>query len=212
MNSCARLLAVLTLLLGAQVQHVSAQACGKGPNPPPPPEPTLRIGAGVKVLALIDAGLPVDLGLTYFFDNTTELRLGERDLGLVPLAVTPYPPGGSRTSFSVVQANADVCPFVHDLAPGALAGCAGVYGGLLTAKPEGFIDEANATRAAFGLEVYARWRYTLGGPIGLTYSAGLFVPLLRPSFGYVDGNGVFREQFRVAPLGGRLDVALTYGF
>ena len=170
------------------------------------------LGAGVTLIAQFGTVLPIDLSVTYFFENTAELTTSERDLGIVPLAVVPWPPGGSRTHFSLTQLNFGVCPAQHDLDPGTLLGCAGVYGGLLSAESEGFVEPVEVFRVALGLEAYARWRYRLGGPIGLTYSAGLFVPLLRPGFGYVDGGGVFRELFRGSPLGGRVDVALTYAF
>jgi hypothetical protein len=40
----------------------------------------------------------------------------------------------------------------------------------------------------------------------------LFVPMIRERFGYTDSRGGYREQFRIAPVGGRLDAALTYTF
>jgi hypothetical protein len=206
---------------------VSAQACGSGPTwlDEAQPEPfrigagaTIgvlnlpNLGAGVTLITQFGTALPIDLSLSYFFENGSELSTSERDLGLLPLAVVPWPPGGSRSSFTLTQVNFGMCPAQHQLEPGVLLGCAGVYGGLLTAEGAGFVEPVDTIRVALGLEAYARWRYRLGGPIGLTYSAGLFVPLLRPGFGYVDGNGAFQEQFRVSPVGGRLDVALTYAF
>ena len=228
-NACRLLsplsLAACLLALVAAPHQVAAQSCGTGPTwlNEEQPEPSRiglgasigvlnlpSLGAGVTVLAQLGTVIPMDLSITHFFENTTELTTTERDLGLVPLAVVPWPPGGSSTTFSLTQLNFGVCPVSHDLDPGVLLGCAGVYGGLITAEAEGFVDPVDTLRVALGLEAYARWRYRLGGPIGLTYSAGLFVPLLRPSFGYIDGYGKFREQFQGSPLGGRLDVALTY--
>ena len=219
---CACALATLAL-----PRSSFAQACGTGPTwlNEKQPEP-FRIGAGASIgvlnLPSLGAGvtlitqfgtvLPMDLSITYFFENSSELTTPERDLGIVPVFVVPWPPGGSRASFSLTQVNFGMCPAQHDLDPGVLLGCAGVYGGLLSAQGEGFVEPVDTLRVALGLEAYARWRYRLGGPIGLTYSAGLFVPLLRPAFGYVDGDGEFQQQFRVSPLGGRLDVALTYAF
>jgi hypothetical protein len=219
-------LAACALALVAVPGHAAAQAtCGTGPTwlSEQQPEPTRiglgasigvlnlpSLGAGVTVLAQLATVVPIDLSITHYFENTTELTTSERDLGLVPLAVVPWPPGGSQTTFALTQLNVAACPVRHDLDPGVLLGCAGVYGGLITAESEGFVDSVDIVRLALGLEAYARWRYRLGGPIGLTYSAGLFVPLLRPGFGYIDGYGKFREQFRGSPLGGRLDVAITY--
>jgi hypothetical protein len=221
----AVLAAALVSLLAAP-RAASAQACGSGPPEGPPPDPRFvlgagamigvlnlpNLGAGITVLGQLGTIIPIDLALGYYFDNTDELLVMERDLGLHPLFGTPWPPGGSRTAFSIVQASAGVCPLRHELVPGTLFGCGGLYGGLMRAAPEGFVAAEDVLRPVLGLEAYARWRYTLGGPIGLTYSAGLFVPLLRPAFGYVDSRGRFSEQFRVSPLGGRLDVALSYAF
>lgn len=220
-------LSACVLALVAAPRKVAAQACGTGPTwlNEEQAEPFRvglgasigvlnlpSLGAGVTLVTQFGTALPMDLSITHFFQNTTELTTSERDLGLVPFAVVPWPRGGSRTTFSLTQLNFGVCPARHDLDPGVLLGCAGVYGGVLTAEAEGFVDPADVVRVALGLEAYARWRYRLGGPIGLTYSAGLFVPLLRPAFGYADGYGNFQEQFRGSPLGGRLDVALTYAF
>lgn len=220
-------LCACVLALVASPGRALAQACGTGPTwlNQTQDEPwrvgagaTIGVlnlpslGAGVTLLAQFGTVLPMDLSITHFFENTTELTTSERDLGLLPLAAVPWPPGGSRTHFSLTQVNFGMCPVQHALDPGVLLGCAGVYGGVITAEAEGFVDPVEIVRVALGLEAYARWRYRLGGPIGLTYSAGLFVPLLRPAFGYVDGYGVFQEQFRVSPIGGRLDVALTYAF
>jgi hypothetical protein len=215
------------LALGLAPERADAQACGTGPTwlNETLPEPFRigvgasigvlnlpSLGAGVTLITQFGTALPIDLSVSYFFENSAELTTPERDLGILPLAVVPWPPGGSRTHFSLTQVNFGVCPAQHNLDPGVLLGCAGVYGGLLSAESEGFVEPVDVFRVALGLEAYARWRYRLGGPIGLTYSAWLFVPLLRPGFGYVDGSGVFRELFRGSPLGGRLDVALTYAF
>ena len=74
------------------------------------------------------------------------------------------------------------------------------------------MNQDSSTRALFDIDAYARWHFRLGNGLGISYSAGLFVPFLRDRYGYHDRFGAFHEQFRIAPLGGRLDLALTYGF
>jgi hypothetical protein len=124
-----------------------------------------------------------------------------------------FPAGGGRSTFSAVEARAAVCPLEHGLRSGTLIACVGLQGGVLFARSAGFqADSDDQTRPLFGFELYARWHFRIAGPLGLSYSAGAFVPLFRERFGYRDGFGRFHEQFRIAPIGGRLDLALTYSF
>jgi hypothetical protein len=80
------------------------------------------------------------------------------------------------------------------------------------ARPEGFLDEEDDTRGLFSFEAYARFRFRFTPAIALTYSAGVFIPVIRDKFGYRDGFGDFQEEFRMPVLGGRLDVGLAVGF
>jgi hypothetical protein len=61
-----------------------------------------------------------------------------------------------------------------------------------------------------GLDLYARFRFDLVGPIGITYSAGVSLPFVRDSFGYTDSLGAYRELHRIGPIVGRFDVMLTF--
>jgi hypothetical protein len=171
-----------------------------------------NFAAGVTLLGQLRAGdfWPIDLGATYWFDNEAELSPGELDLQLHPLVGLAFPEDGSRSTFSALEAKAALCPLEHRLRSGTLIACAGMQGGVLFARSEGFVAEDDQTRPLLGFELYARWHFRVAGPVGLTYSAGAFVPLFRERFGYRDGFGRFREQFRIAPIGGRLDVAMTY--
>jgi hypothetical protein len=126
--------------------------------------------------------------------------------------LAPFPPGGSRSTFSALEAKAALCPLEHELRSGSIIACAGVQGGVLFVQSEGFVDDQDQTRPLFGFEAYARWHFKLWDPIGVTYSAGVFVPVIRDRFGFRDGFDRFRELFRIAPVGGRLDIALTYSF
>jgi hypothetical protein len=173
-----------------------------------------NFGAGATLLGQVrtDDFWPIDLAAVYWFENRAELLPSELDLQLHPLVQVTFPPGGSHGAFSAVEAKAALCPLEHQLRSGALIACAGVQGGVLFARPDGFLAEETQTRPLFGFEIYARWHFKIGGPIGISYSAGAFVPLIRERFGYRDGFGRLRELFRIAPAGGRLDVALTYSF
>lgn len=203
------------------------------PAPPPPPpsrslETGVTLGAGIALGVLnlpnlgaaptvwgqltTEGGWAFELSLDWWLDNHAVLGIAERDLVVHPIYIVPYPPGGSRVVFQAVEAAFAVCPHRIVLSPGELALCAGVRGGVLRADAEGLLDAEQATRALFAFAAHARWHYRLGGPIGLSYSAGLFVPVLRDHFIYVDSAGAEREKFRPAPVGGRLDLALTYSF
>jgi len=230
-------LVVLALGAGVGASHAAAQSAPKripgcalarkpAPPPPPPvpPPPRLVLGAGAALgvlnlpsiavgpalFAEVEAGWPLDFSVSYLPASSAAIGDRELDLGLHPLLYVPYPPGGSEIELSLLQASAGTCPLRHRLTTGRLLGCAGLYGGILSASGEGFVDAGDETRFLAGAEVYARWHFRIGGPIGLTYSAGLFVPFMRERFGYIDREGAFRKLFREPAVGGRLDVFLAY--
>jgi hypothetical protein len=155
-----------------------------------------KVGAGATLMAHVRPRrfVPIELAAVYFFENDDELTLRERDLHVSPLVGVPFPPSGTRTGFRAAELKAALCPLEHALRSG----------GLLDARAE--------TGPLFAFEAYARWRFRLVERMGLSYSAGLFVPMIRERFGYTDSRGGYREQFRIAPVGGRLDAALTYTF
>lgn len=173
-----------------------------------------KLGAGGKLVGEIRAdGLwPIDLGVGYYFDNDAPFTRDELDLQAHPLIIETFPAGGSKLTFNTVQASAAVCPYERDLEPGSLLLCAGVQGGLLHVRASGLINERTSTHPLFDFEAYARWHFSLSPVVGVTYSAGLFVPLMRDRFGYLDRSAKFVEKFRVAAIGGRLDLLLTYQF
>jgi hypothetical protein len=215
-----------SLLLSAGV--AAAEPCVVE-EPAEPAKETLRLGVGaafgVLNLPKLGAGIaalgelqpaafpfPIDLTFVYWLDNTAELTPSELDLGVHPLVVLPFPSSGSRIVFSGLQLGAAVCPYQHELGSGRILLCGGVYGGLLRGSPEGFVvAEEEQTSALYGVEAYARWHFRLTGALGLSYSVGLFGALGRERFGHVDSFGDFREDFQVSPVGGRLDLLLTFG-
>jgi hypothetical protein len=169
-----------------------------------------KLAMGPALLAEVEAGWPHDFGVSYLPPNGAQVGYRELDLELHPLATVPFPPGGSEIEVSLLQVNAATCPLRHRLTTGRLLGCAGLYGGMLSATGEGFIrGGGEETRFLAGAEVYGRWHFRIAGPVGLTYSAGLFVPFVREPFGYRDREGGFRELFRQPSFGGRLDVMLA---
>jgi len=173
-----------------------------------------KLGVGLEVVAQIKAKhvWPIDLGAMYFLDNQALLSDGELDLLGIPGLTVVYPASGSGTTFNALQLRAAVCPYEHALGSGELLLCAGLYGGALVARSEGFIAATTHTSPLYGLQAYARWHFTIAGQFGISYSAGLFAALGRERFGYLDRNNRFRELFQVSPVGGRLDLALTLGF
>jgi hypothetical protein len=174
-----------------------------------------KLGVGVEVVGELHPRRfwPLAFGLTYWFDNESALGDDALDLGVHPLVSLAFPAGGSRLSVRAYQASAATCPYELGLASGTLELCAGVEGGLIQVTSTGFIEEDDQLRPQFAFDGYARWHFRLGASgIGITYSLGLFVPVLRDRFGYRGRSGDFHEQFQVAPVGGRLDLALAYGF
>lgn len=159
-----------------------------------------------------DGAWPIDFGFVYFFDNQAALDRDELDLRAHPLIGLPFPSSGSRLRVSAMQVSAAACPYERDLRPGLLLLCAGVQGGLMRVRSEGFIAPTDTTHALFALEAYARWHFRIDDTLGVSYSAGLFVPFVRDRFGYIDRFGGFSSKFRVGAIGGRLDLVLTYGF
>ncbi len=173
-----------------------------------------KMAFGVTALGQVRIGefWPIDFGVAYFFDNDQELSDREIDLRINPLVIVPFPGEGSLTTFSSAELKVALCPFEQRMRTGSLFACAGVQGGLLFASPSGFIDEGDEMRGLFNVDLYARLRFRLADRIAVTYSAGVFIPVVRDRFGYVDGEGDFREQFRLPVVGGRLDAALVFGF
>lgn len=169
-----------------------------------------NIALGPALFAEIDAGWPVDISVAYLPPNTAEVPSRKLDLELHPAFAVPFPSGGSRAELSLLQLSAGVCPLRHELSNGRLLGCGGLYGGVLQGTSEGLIRSDDATRFLAGAELYARWHFRLGGPIGLTYSAGVFTPFLREPFGFRDRDGEFQRLFREPVLGGRLDLFFVF--
>jgi hypothetical protein len=226
----------------AHAQEVPAATPQRPAEPPPPPEPTElcghheeaepesgswigagftagllnlpKLGIGVEVIGELRVPnmWPIELSATYWFENDAVLNATELDLAANPFIYAPYPPGGSRLEVTEMQASAALCPFEYNLETGSFMACGGVSAGALRASGEGFVNQKAVTRPLFDFDAYARWHFRLGAGIGITYSAGLFIPLFRDHFGYMDRAGDFHQSFRIAPIGGRLDLALTYGF
>lgn len=177
-----------------------------------------KLGAGATVIGELRAkgAWPIDFGLTYFFDNDASLDRDEIDLRAHPLIGLPYPAGGSRLRFNSVQVSAAACPYERNLKPGVLLLCLGAQGGVLHVRGEGFAAAttavASSTHPELALVAYARWHFRISDTLGVSYSAGLFVPFMRDRFGYLDRYGAFTQKFREGVLGGRLDLVLTYGF
>jgi hypothetical protein len=227
---------VLTLLYGAgrglaqaPAEPAVAEAAAVAPSAPRPvfvahPRPSWvgagvalgilnlpKIGVGVELIAQLrtESIWPIEFSLSYWFQNDAELSVSELDLMLHPFYVYPYPEGGSKLSMTAAQLGAALCPLERYMRADIFQLCAGVKAGLLRAESTGFPDEGIETRPTLELEGYLRYHFRLGGALGLTYSAGLFVPLIRDRFGYLDRQGDFVEVFRTSAVGARLDLALT---
>ncbi len=173
--------------------------------------PSLGIGASLHAQVTPRGFWPIELSATYFFDNERQLTSVDLDLAVHPLFLFPFPAEGSRISFGIAQLSATVCPHDQALSGGRIFVCAGAYGGLIRVEAEGFVlANHSEDRPLFGLEGYVRWRFKISGPLSFTYSAGLFVPLLRERFGYTDRFARFHELFQTTPVNGRVDLALAF--
>ncbi len=173
-----------------------------------------KLGTGLTVAGELRAGKfwPIELSAVYWFTNDADLSRDQLDLRANPLIGAPFPSKGSRVSVRAVQASLALCPYEHGLTPGSLLLCAGAQGGVLRAEGSGFKSQSQSARPLFALEAYARWHFQLGEALGVSYSAGIFVPLMRDRFGYTDRFGHYNQQFRQGPAGGRLDLVLTHSF
>jgi hypothetical protein len=174
--------------------------------------PKLGAGAALEGELRVPGLFPIDFGLVYFFDNEAALTRDELDLQAHPLIGATFPPGGSRLRVNTAQLSAAACPYERDMKPGSLLLCIGGQGGVIRVRGEGFVGEVDSTRGLFALEAYARWHFPISDTLGVSYSAGVFVPFVRDRFGYLNRHRAFTEKFRIAPVGGRLDLLLTYGF
>jgi hypothetical protein len=172
-----------------------------------------KIGVGAELIAQLRPASfwPIELALVYWFENEAPLSFGELDLMLHPFYAYPYPEGGSGLSMTAAHLGAALCPLDRSLGTDSLQLCAGVQLGLLRGVSTGFPEASAETRPTFELEGHARYHFRLGGNVGLSYSAGVFVALLRDRFGYSDRYGEFVQVFRRSAVGARLDLALTYG-
>ncbi len=212
-----------------QPHEASARIDAREPVPETAQEPAVSVGGGMSLgifnLPNLGVGLsayaqvsppgffPFEVRASYFFDNGASLNRVEQDLNIHPGVFYPFPEGASRIRFQLMQIAAAVCPLGHQLPSGRLRVCGGAYAGLLSATANNFVRfEGDESRATFGLETYLRWRFVVAEPVALAYSAGIFVPFIRDSFGYRDRLGNYQELFRQSVIGGRLDLFMTAAF
>ena len=155
---------------------------------------------------------PIELRAAYFFTVESELSSGELELPLESFMALRFPPEGSGVRGSAAQLDAALCPIQHPVGGGLLLACGGAYVGAAFIEGYGFAPNRSESRLQLGFEAHARFNFAISGGLGFTYSAGVVAPLLRQQFGYHDHDGEFVKTFQVAPVGGRLDLLLTYGF
>lgn len=171
-----------------------------------------KVGVGAELLTELRTRplWPLEFRLVYWFDNHAELGLSDLDLMVHPYVLIPFPAGGSRLRVSGAQLSVATCPLERRLGSDSLLICGGVQGGVVRVAAEGFAGDKDTTHPSFGFELFARYHFELGARFGISYSAGLFLALLRERYGYRDREDQFREAFRSSLVGGRLDLALTY--
>jgi hypothetical protein len=137
-----------------------------------------KLGIGLEITGEVRTPVmwPIELGVVYWLDNDDDLNTVETDLIAHPLLAVPYPPGGSSVAIQETMLSAALCPYEYVMTTGSFLACAGASGGILRASGEGFVDEKTVVRPLFQVDAYARWHFRLGGGVGITYSAGVFVP------------------------------------
>ncbi|MDH5671499.1 MAG: hypothetical protein OEZ06_05070 [Myxococcales bacterium] len=172
-----------------------------------------KLGAGLQLYmrTKLPGFIPLELSASYFFANRAALDLGDVDYGLSSLILVFGPDSNAHVDYQVIQLSAALCPANGGVATGQLSLCAGPIVGAITSDSGNFVVAADdPTRALFAFEAYARFRFQAGDTVGLSYSIGLFVPVIRDRFGYADRSGEFRQHFRQAPVGGRFDLLVTF--
>ncbi|WP_437675784.1 hypothetical protein [Sorangium sp. So ce131] len=177
--------------------------------PPPPPDP-LRVDVGV--------GPAFGLGLLPALGAAAALRarlspprLPAFELGALLWAPSEAAVGPSGARFSWAEGFVSVCPLEVGAAT-RLSACAAVRAGALSAGGFGFDAELSEDRLTVNGALEARAAQRLLGPLTAAGGFALVVPFVRDTFYYTDAEGADRRVFRMAPLGGTVEILLGVEF
>jgi hypothetical protein len=153
--------------------------------------PGVGLGAALRATLLLRFGWQLELGFAAFAERTSELPHGDGSAGtsaqLGALALCPLQLGS------------------------ALAFCAGAEYGRQNVDPGLAGQENPANRAIANALAYGALRLTVAGTLSFRAAATLLVPVLRNRYHY-DSLAGEMEFHQMAPLAGRLELGLGWGF
>jgi len=155
--------------------------------------PNVRIAVG-GYLRITPQGLwPLELGGAHYFTGREQV------------------PEGGSVSFRLTTFSLSGCPW--DLYAAQLLTCAGLEGGLISAKPQGLAVTGDATTdPVLNLLLGLIYRPRIAGPLHLRVALLAGVPILQHEFAYQAQDGSFPTLFQTSPIHGRAELGLGLSF
>jgi hypothetical protein len=144
----------------------------------------------------------------------TPPRFWEVGIELMALRSVDASVGSSNAgaNFSPRSVGLWVCPLPFDLDAVQVRGCLVEHLGRLRVEGFGFDENRESTRTFVNAGVRADAFWGLTGPLGVTLTAGLDVPLVRESFGFSDRTGENSKLFRMEPVLGLVQIGVATRF
>lgn len=214
-GSCDALLGPLSIALAILVDPDATPV--EPPPPPPPPDPivvtevvTERVEVPVEVPVRgpawrleLDLGALFDLGASPFVSGGGELFVWLTPPGFVPIGLHGWIVPFSRADYGSMGDHVDqltswaglsVCPLAAHDERFAIAACAGLdVGGVFVLGQSAATPVDEHERITGGLDVSARGRVRVVGPLWIALSAALLVPFRGESF-FVGGVPYYRPE------------------
>ncbi len=158
--------------------------------------PGAAIAATVHTHLQLSVGGSLHLGGAAYIENTQQ--------------IDPAPKRDAR--FRVLHASLGYCPAFFIDENGSVAFCAGLHGGVIQSRAEGFEPLETRTNPLLLGSVGSRVTMLTLNPLTLGVSAALFSPLVRTRFEYERTDGSPEEIFDQPALGGMFDLSLGLRF
>lgn len=177
---------------------------------PPPLEPIPPFRLGVAASAVVGLGLvpgPADIGLA-IYTHLMPRRGPWFELGGALWASPVVSVVRGAPAFSLAYGSLSVCPLNAARGKSVLAACLGVMLGSLRVDSVDLPSEYRRERLVLDLDLSARLRHRLVGPLFGSVGLGVAVPTLRDIFYLTDAAGVRHDVFQASLIAGILDAGL----
>lgn len=177
---------------------------------PPPLEPIPPFRLGVAASAVVGLGLvpgPADIGIALHM-HLTPRRGPSFELGGAVWASPVVNIVRGAPAFSLAYGSLSVCPLHAARGKSALAACLGVMLGSLRVDSVDLPSEYRRERLVLDLDLSARLRHRLVGPLFGSVGLGVAVPTLRDIFYLTDAAGMRHDVFQASLVAGILDAGL----